>query len=193
MYIDITGPVVYFDCEITGQPRSAYHGAICHNLDVGMLAVVEQEGGDGRPRAAISVIRGAAAEDAVVRGKHEPQLGHNPADTGCRIQQIDLVAGICQIHSRPHAAYARAHDHHRTKHLSLNHTVLLRRSKRIEPLHLARGPKGVLGSGTTQAYRCVRNRFCALGSTRAVQTRLYHARQLPFESTLASARTVVHA
>ena len=121
--VDVAGPVVYLDRKVAGQALGAHHGAVGHDLDVGVLAVVEQEGRDRGPRAAVAVVRGAAAEDTVVGGEHEAQLGHDPADAGRRIQQVDLVPRVGQVHGGAHAAHASAHDHHRTTHFPLNHYV----------------------------------------------------------------------
>ncbi len=85
--------------------------------------MVEQEGRDRGPGAAVAVVRGAPAEHAVVGGEHEAQLGHDPADAGRRVQQIDLVPRVGQVHGGAHASHAGADDHYRTEHFALNHYV----------------------------------------------------------------------
>ena len=79
----ITRAMVHLDGELSGQPFGAHNGAIGHDLDVGVHAVIEEKRGDRRPGAAIAVIGSTAAKYTIVRWKHETQLGYDSADARC--------------------------------------------------------------------------------------------------------------
>ena len=110
--VNVSRSMVHFDREITRQATRANNGAIGHDLDVGMLAVIQEERRDRGPRATISVVRCAAAKHAVVGREHEPELGDYPADAGRRVQKIHLVSRVGQIDGGAHATNTCTDNHY---------------------------------------------------------------------------------
>ena len=53
------------------------------------------------------------AHGAVIGGKGLVELGHDPADGGLGLHQVDIKTGIGQVQRGLDAGYAAAYHHHR--------------------------------------------------------------------------------
>jgi hypothetical protein len=79
-----------------------------------MLIVVYVRGRNGRPRATVSVIGCAAAQHAIVLGKHEAELGDASAEAGGLLDKENFEPGIRQVKSGTHPTNATANNHGRS-------------------------------------------------------------------------------
>src|SRR5574340_539494 len=77
-----------------------------------MSVVIEERRRDRGTRAAITMIGCATAQHAVVRGKHEPELRHAPAQDRRHLRQVHAQTGFGQIERRALPTDAAADDEH---------------------------------------------------------------------------------
>jgi hypothetical protein len=108
--VHVGGPVPHGDGEVSGPTLHPDQVSVGEDLNIGVTVEVQEGRRDRGPRAAVAVVGGAAAEDAVVGGEHIAQLRHTPAQPGQVLHQIDLQAGLGQVYRSAHPANAAADD-----------------------------------------------------------------------------------
>jgi hypothetical protein len=97
VFYNVTRALANLDLEIAGFAFNGFQIRVCDQLDIQVPADLDQYGGDD-------------SHGAVVGGKRLVQLGHDAADGGGFLQKVNIIAGVREIQSGPHAGDAAADD-----------------------------------------------------------------------------------
>jgi hypothetical protein len=98
--INVAGFLFQGGREIAGLARNFFQFSKGEKLDVGVPADLDQLGGNN-------------SHGTVIGGKGLVDLGHGTADGGAFFNEMNIIAGICQIQRCLHPGNAAANNHYR--------------------------------------------------------------------------------
>ena len=96
--------------KITGLALDINHMGVGQDVDIGVLVVLEISGRYGWTRAAITVVRGTPAKDAVMLWEHVAQLRHPAPQAGRLLDEICFQARIRNIKRGAHPPKSPANN-----------------------------------------------------------------------------------
>jgi hypothetical protein len=96
--------------KMSHSTSSLDHARVSENLNVERLVVMNVYRRNGWPRAAVSMIRCAAAQHASGLGNHESELGNASAGAGGMFDEENSKPGVRRVASKPHQTNAAASD-----------------------------------------------------------------------------------